>query len=141
MNYTYQDCEQISKRVKAEPFTLPKFGKSTTDPTYYEPSATRIANMKKASGVKLEGIYDFYSKDDVSKFNEENFETNMRNAQVDLRYNNKLLPEEVSQIANSVASDAEAMLESKKTEKSAKQKRIAESLEINKQISEQSRHY
>lgn len=25
----------------------PKYGKSTTDPTYYEPSATRIANMKK----------------------------------------------------------------------------------------------
>lgn len=134
MNINYENTEQISKRVEGKKFTLPKFGKSTTDPTYYEPTGTRIANMKKASGAKLEGIYDFYTKEDLSKFNSDNFEKNMCDANVDLRYNNKLLPEEVSQITNNLAADTEEMLESKKSEKTAKAKRINESLEINKVI-------
>ena len=76
MNLSYENTEQISKSFEHKPHVYPKYGKSTTDPTYYEPSATRIANMKKASGMKLEGIYDFYSKDDVSKFNEDQLKQN-----------------------------------------------------------------
>ena len=122
MDYTFSNTDQVSTRCKPIKFELPKFGKSTTDPTYYEPSATRIANMKKASGTQLEGIYDFYSKDDVSKFNETNFSKNINNAQVDPRFNNKLLREEVSQISNNLANDAKEMIDNKKAEKSAKKK-------------------
>lgn len=137
MDYTFSSTEQVSERCEPVKFELPKFGKSTTDPTYYEPAASRIANMKKASGVKLEGIYDFYTKDDVSKFNEENFSKNIHNAEYDPRYNNKLLREEVSQITTNLGNQAEEMIESNNKKKSDKAERIKESLEISSKIDSQ----
>lgn len=137
MDYTFSNTDQISERCEPIKFELPKFGNSTTDPTYYEPSATRIANMKKASGMKLEGIYDFYSKDDVSKFNEENFSNNIASAHYDPRYNNKLLREEISQITTNIGNQAEDMITDKKTKSKEKAERIQESLEISSKIDEQ----
>lgn len=137
MDYTFSNTDQISVRCKPIKFNLPKFGKSTTDPTYFEPSATRIANMKKASSMKLEGIYDFYSKDDVAKFNEKNFSQNIHNAEYDPRFNNKLLREEVSQITNNLGNQAEDLIESNKKKKYEKAERIQESLEISSKIEEQ----
>lgn len=137
MNLCYENTEQISKSFDNGEHVYPKYGKSTTDPTYYEPSATRIANMKKASGVKLEGIYDFYSKDDVSKFNEDNFNQNIRNAQVDPRFQNKLLKEEISQITTSLANEAQDIVDKSTAKSKAKQERINENLEISKAIDSQ----
>lgn len=137
MDYTFTNTDQISVRCEPIKFELPKYGKSTTDPTYYEPSATRIANMKKASGLKLEGIYDFYSKDDVSKFNEKNFSKNISKAEYDPRYNNKLLREEVSQITNNLGNETQDMIDSKQKKKAEKAERINESLEISSKITEQ----
>ena len=137
MNLCYENTEQISKSFDAGKHVYPKYGKSTTDPTYYEPSATRIANMKKASGVKLEGIYDFYSKDDVSKFNEDNFNQNIRTAQVDPRFQNKLLKEEISQITTSLSNEAQDIVDNAKAKSKAKQERINENLEISKAIDSQ----
>lgn len=134
MNLCYENTEQISKSFDNGSHKYPKYGKSTTDPTYYEPSATRIANMKKASGVKLEGIYDFYSKDDVSKFNEDNFNQNIRNAQVDPRFQNKLLKEEISQITTSLSNDAQDIVDNAKAKSKAKHDRINENIEISKAI-------
>ena len=134
MNLCFKNTEQISKSFDNGPHKYPKYGKSTTDPTYYEPSATRIANMKKASGVKLEGIYDFYSKDDVSKFNEDNFNQNIRNAQVDPRFQNKLLKEEISQITTSLSNEAQDIVDKSTAKSKAKQDRINESLEVSKAI-------
>lgn len=125
----YIDSNQITESYEGYKHEYPKYGKSTTDPTYYEPSATRIANMKKASGVKLEGIYDFYTKDDVSKFNEKNFEKHISSAQFDPRYNSNLLREEVSQIANNYADKVEKLVDSKKKESENKKKRIKETVE------------
>lgn len=137
MNLCYENTEQISKSFDAGKHVYPKYGKSTTDPTYYEPSATRIANMKKASGIKLEGIYDFYSQDDVSKFNEDNFNKNIRNAQVDPRFQNKLLKEEISQITTSLSNEAQDIVDNAKAKSKAKQERIKENLEISKAIDSQ----
>lgn len=75
----YKNTEQVSEKTDYE-FKLPKYGKSTTDPTYYEPSATRIANMRK-SAQSGKSLYDFdgsdlpkddngnpdWSKQDISK--------------------------------------------------------------------------
>lgn len=67
---TYRTTDQITDRKDKYEFKPPVFGESTTDPTYYEPTATRIANMKKAAynGITL---YDFDDKnkmpDDISK--------------------------------------------------------------------------
>lgn len=137
MNLCYENTEQISKSFDAGKHVYPKYSKSTTDPTYYEPSATRIANMKKASGIKLEGIYDFYSQDDVSKFNEDNFNKNIRNAQVDPRFQNKLLKEEISQITTSLSNEAQDIVDNAKAKSKAKQERIKENLEISKAIDSQ----
>lgn len=141
MNLCYENTEQISKSFDNGVHKYPKYGKSTTDPTYYEPAATRIANMKKASGVKLEGIYDFYSKDDVSKFNEDNFNQNIRNAQVDPRFQNKLLKEEISQITTSLSNEAQDIVDSAKAKTKAKQERINESLEVSKAIDTSRENY
>lgn len=53
----YKNTEQITSTIKYQ-FSLPKYGKSTTDPTYYEPSATRIANMRKSAQAG-KSLYDF----------------------------------------------------------------------------------
>lgn len=60
MSFYYKNTEQISEIVTEKPykFILPKFGKTTTDITYYEPSATRIANMRK-SAASVPNLYDF----------------------------------------------------------------------------------
>lgn len=134
--FAYENTEQISKKITLKPHKYPKYGKSTTDPTYYEPAASRIANMKKASGVQLEGIYDFYQKDDVEKFNEQNFSKNIKSASKDPRYNSNLLPEEISQITTDLGFAAQDMLDKKKSDKDSANKRINESVEAGKQINE-----
>ena len=75
----YANTEQISKKADYK-YIQPKYDKSTTDPTYYEPAATRIANMRRSAGVQYEGIYDFYEKSDVEKFNEKNCSQNISKA-------------------------------------------------------------
>lgn len=40
-------------------FELPIFGESNTDISYYEPNASRIANMKKTASGLSTGVYDF----------------------------------------------------------------------------------
>lgn len=57
----YKNTEQISEKIDYE-FKLPKYGKSTTDPTFYEPSATRIANMRKSAAAG-KSLYDFDGSD------------------------------------------------------------------------------
>lgn len=127
---------QTSLSYEGEPHKYPKYGKSTTDPTYYEPAATRIANMKKSAGMQLEGIYDYYSKDDVSKFNEANFDKNIRAAQYDPRFNNNLTREEISQVVSNLSDKADTMIDKKKTAAKDKTDRINEQLEISNMIQE-----
>lgn len=131
----YKNTEQISEICDYK-FNLPKYGKSTTDPTYYEPAATRIANMKKSSGVILEGIYDFYSKDDVSKFNEENFSKNIKNAYADPKYIKGITREEVSQVTNQLAEKVDDVISDNKKAAAKKNARIQENIEINDAINQ-----
>ena len=62
----FKDNSQISERVEVPKFELPKYPESTTDPTYYEPTATRIANMKRSAGA-FQGLYDFTGSAKTSK--------------------------------------------------------------------------
>lgn len=60
MSFYFKNTEQISEiDVEAKPFTLPKFGDSTTDPTYYEPMATAIQNMRNSAEGSGQSLYDF----------------------------------------------------------------------------------
>lgn len=51
--------EEVSYKYKG-----PIYGPSNTDPSYYEPQATRIANMYRSASAASNGVYDF---DDGSK--------------------------------------------------------------------------
>ena len=65
MDIHYKNNSQFSEMIKnPTKFELPKYGPSTTDPTYYEPQATRIANMRK-SAQSFEGLYDFTGNLDI----------------------------------------------------------------------------
>lgn len=46
--------EEIDYEYKA-----PVYGESNTDISYYEPNASRIANMRKAANAAVTGLYDF----------------------------------------------------------------------------------
>lgn len=133
MEYTFIDTNQVSKRVKAKKHVYPKYPKTTTDQTYYEPAATRIANMRKASGIKLEGIYDFYG-DDAKKFSKTDYEKNICDASVDPRFNNNMLPEEVSQVVNDLGYEAQKAVDSKKAATKEKADRVNEAIKTSEII-------
>lgn len=133
MEYTFVDTNQISKRVEASKHIYPKYPKTTTDQTYYEPAATRIANMRKASGIKLEGIYDFYG-DDAKKFSRSDFEKNIGEASVDPCFNNNMLPEEISQVVNDLGYEAQKTVDSKKVATKEKADRVNEAIKTSEII-------
>lgn len=54
----YKTCDQITETCDYR-FSLPEYGKSTTDPSYFEPQASRIANMRNSASSASEGVYDF----------------------------------------------------------------------------------
>lgn len=130
----YSNSTQFAELVESHTHIYPKYGKSTTDPTYYEPAATRIANMRKASGVQLEGIYDFYQKDDVEKFNAQNFDKSIREVSVDPHFVKGLTREEVSQITSQLADKAQNIVDDKKAENKAAKQRINEAVTASKVV-------
>lgn len=137
MEYTFIDTNQVSERVDAKKHIYPKYPKTTTDQTYYEPAATRIANMRKASGVQLEGIYDFYG-DDAKKFSKSNFEKNISEVSVDPCFNNNMLPEEISQVVNDLGFEAQKTVDSKKSSTKEKAERISEAVKTSEIIQKNS---
>lgn len=132
--FQYKSTEQISEIEVVKPHVYPKYPKSTTDPTYYEPAATRIANMKKASGAQLEGIYDFYEKSDVEKFNKDNFGKNIQNVMPDPMFQKGLTREEVSQVTNTMSQKAQDTVDKKKADTQTKKARIDETIATAKVI-------
>lgn len=134
MQISYKSLGQLSQSYKTKPHKYPKYGKSTTDPTYYEPTATRIANMKKASGAQMQGIYDFYDQKDVSQMSKSEFTEYTKNAKVDPMFNNKLVREEVSQITNDLAYQAQDTVEKVTQDQKNTVKRINEAVKTSEII-------
>lgn len=119
----YKGSNQIPGESDEYKFILPTYGKSTTDPTFYEPTATRIANMKKSAGAKLQGIYDFNesietkgkTKEQIHRMVVERAEKEMKSGQVDLRFSKHgLTAEEISQITTEKEMQVEKMISDKK---------------------------
>lgn len=107
----YVDTNQISKlEKKGFQFKLPTFGESRTDPSYYEPSATRIANMRKSasSGVALYDYEGEFSKSDIKKQTREHFMEPAREIGI--------TREELSQIQTDAASVVDSKVEAAKKE-------------------------
>ena len=124
----YANTEQITKPKKYV-YKQPTYAKSTTDPTFYEPAATRIANMRRAAGVQYEGLYDFYDKDSISKFNESNFEKNISDAIPDIRFQKGLTQEEISQVTTNLSHEVENMISKKQKDQEKKISRQKEAME------------
>lgn len=128
MNTCYSDTSQISKLVEAKAFVLPRFGESRTDPSYYEPSASRIANMRKSasSGVALYDYEGEFSKSDIKKQTREHFMEPAREIGI--------TREELSQIQNTTVRAINEKVEVAKKDKKAKDSAKADSLELAKEM-------
>lgn len=125
----YQDTNQISKLVNKYEFKLPTFGESRTDPTYYEPTATRIANMRRSasSGVALFDYEGDFSRSDIQRQTREHFMEPAREIGI--------TREELSQIQTETSYKVETKLDEAKKEKQNtidKQREIADMAKIAK---------
>lgn len=125
----YEDCNQISKlKKKPYEFKLPVFGESRTDPSFYEPTATRIANMRRSASAGV-ALYDY----DGSRFADIAANPNLTSEQKLAEYANRLdvttkkhfmeparqlgvTREEISQIQNETASKVDSKIEVAKKE-------------------------
>lgn len=131
--FYYKDTQQITEldTYKYEP---PKYDKSTTDPTYYEPQATRIANMKKSASA-MQGIFD-YSGEEAKKFADKYYALDkIENAVVDPRFNSHLLQEEISQITTEKTFSVKEMVEDKKSKVKKESDEVAKAVKVSQAIS------
>lgn len=96
----YENTEQISNLSNYE-FNLPKYPESTTDPSYYEPTASRIANMYRAAR-QFQGLYDYTDKGNDS------YKEELRNASINPTRKPGMTLEEVSQFESSVVSQIDS---------------------------------
>lgn len=133
----YENTEQISK-LSTYKFCLPKYPESTTDPSYYEPSASRIANMYR-SARQYQGLYDYTDKGNDS------YKEELRNASINPTRKPGMTLEEVSQLESSVTNQIDKDIKKSKeliknekedTEKSSKNLRdlssaIVDAISIN----------
>lgn len=112
-------------------FKLPEFGPSNTDISYYEPNASRIANMKKTASGLSTGVYDF--EQNPGREIKDNFH-------VPLGRKLGLTFEEVSQLETrnnaSIKSQADNSEKLKKELKEKSAERVAEAVEMSKAISQ-----
>lgn len=134
----YVNTEQISKK-KDYIFKLPKYGKSTTDPTYYEPAATRIANMYKSAGAGT-ALYDFeYDKDKMKNWTPEQKEKYMLELhdKINITPGRKpgLTLEEISQNMKDTESKLINSIDDKKADKEAYKKQVEETKNLLNDIS------
>ena len=132
MIYHYAGSNQIPGTCADVPFELPKYGPSTTDPTYYEPTATRIANMKRSAGA-FQGLYDFTGSL-VGKNAEDkaaNALNQLSSASVDVRFaKHGLTKEEVSQITMEKSLEADSMIKDKKQVEEDNSESLKKELEV-----------
>lgn len=137
----YKNTEQISEPIEYE-FKLPKYGKSTTDPTFYEPSATRIANMRKSAAAG-KSLYDFDGSD-LPKIKNKNGQLepdwskqNISKARIVPGRKPGLTQEEISQAMNDTQFELEASVEKRNKEALQDQKDIKKAQETLKSLSTQ----
>ena len=129
----YKTTEQITETCEYK-FQLPKYPKSTTDPTFYEPAATRIANMRK-SASSGKSLYDFeYDPNKLEKMSDKEKEKFF----MDIHEKTRITPgrkpgltqEEISQNLHNAESEVMNMTEDKKAEIEAKKKNIQDTKDL-----------
>lgn len=64
----YVGISFISETVDDIKFELPEYPKSNTDQSYYEPTGTTIANMRKSATPSMSEYYDFKDGKDKTDF-------------------------------------------------------------------------
>lgn len=128
MSFYYKNTEQISEiDPEVKPFKLPKFGKSTTDPTYYEPMATAIQNMRNSADGSGQSLYDFATG---TKTPDVSYTVPMLGRKPGLTI------EEVSQINNINNSNIQEDINKDKENKKNKEKQNQDAVELSQAIEE-----
>lgn len=115
----FKDTTQLSTSYECKPHVYPKYGLSTTDPTFYEPTASRIANMKKSASA-MQGIFDYKGKIDGKNQDEIRDKSlkQLESSVVDVRYSkNGLTREEISQITMEKSLEVDRLVKNKAKEK------------------------
>lgn len=117
----FKTTGQVSKQF-AYKYEPPKYGKSTTDPTYYEPAATRIANMRKAA-QSGKSLYDF-EYDKSKKFTPAELLQQSDKMRITPGRKPGLTQEEISQNLKNTESQVKEMYADKKNEQEAFDKNV-----------------
>lgn len=131
MLHFYSGSNQIPGTCEQKPFVLPKYPASTTDPTFYEPTATRIANMKRAAGG-FQGIFDYKG----SVKNSEEGIKQLSSATVDIRFTKHgMTKEEISQITMQKSLEADSLISDKKKKAADKSEELKKELQIAEAVS------
>lgn len=128
--WCFKDTNQMSELDTYE-FVLPKYPESTTDPTYYEPTATRIANMRK-SASSTKSLYDFEGDDAKVFVDSKKALSKISSAQVDPRFNNNLTREEVSQVTTDLGENVQNVVNKKKDNTKKLKEEVQTALEVQK---------
>lgn len=133
----YKGSNQIPGEVDFVPHVYPKYGPSTTDPTFYEPTATRIANMKKSSSA-MRGIFDFNGKLEGKSSEEiqKNAFAQLDKGSIDLRFaNTGLTREEISQITTEKTFEVDNMVSDKKQNRKDRTEELKKEIETAEAVS------
>lgn len=133
--YCFKDTKQMSELTTYE-FKLPKYGKSTTDPTYYEPSATRIANMRKSAAAG-KSLYDFTGEEFADE--EGNIDwskQNISNVHITPGRKPGMTQEEISQNLNDAQNELETKVFARQEEEAQTQADIKKAKTIIKSANE-----
>lgn len=126
MSFHYKNTEQITEiDPEAPAFVLPKFGESTTDPTYYEPMATAIANMRNSAQGSGKSLYDFEAGSEVP---------DIENVIPMIGRKPGMTQEEISQISTQNMQNIKSDIEADKENKKQKQKQQEEAVELSQAL-------
>lgn len=126
MSFYYKNTEQITEiDPEAPAFVLPKYGKSTTDPTYYEPMATAIANMRNSAQGSGKSLYDFEAGSKIP---------DIENVTPMIGRKPGMTIEEISQISTQNMQNIMADIEADKENKKKKQQQTEEAVKLSQTL-------
>ena len=127
MTTYYENTEQITKKsTKEYKFTLPEYGESTTDPTFYEPMATAISNMRN-SAKSIPTLYDFEAGRNID----------IEKIHIMLGRKKGLTQEEMSQIETNLKQEIKETSNQKIDEKNQKEKLVKDFVDTQEQINKE----
>lgn len=125
----FSTLKQEKNTLSNYEYKPPFYGESNTDISYYEPNASRIANMKKTATGLSSGVYDF----------DENSKVDIENAYSPIGRKPGLTFEEVSQMQTNNNARMKATSDKANDADAKAKENIKEAVEMSKAIAESSK--